>query len=238
MPESVAPAPLDCWITTRVQFRSRVSWPAAKRADSARSVPLLFFVEGLHDAEFLKRISLILQKVDSRLPDLSQSEKTQELIFIPTGGNPACWITRLSALRLPEVHLIDGESPPTTQTRQQVAAEINERMSCRAFVTQHRSLENYLHPAAIDDAIGLRVEFSGTEDIPALVARGMHQASNVKMPWEQLSPRAHKLAADRAKKLLNTAAVSKMTPERLAERDPQGELISWLRAIAELAKRE
>jgi hypothetical protein len=50
-----------------------------------------------------------------------------------------------------------------------------------------------------------------------------------------LSRRARRRLRDKAKKWLNRDAVERMTPERLAERDPAGEVISWLRMIAELA---
>jgi hypothetical protein len=36
------------------------------------------------------------------------------------------------------------------------------------------------------------------------------------------------------KKTLHTKAVDRMTWDRLAERDPQGELVSWLQAIVHL----
>ena len=53
--------------------------------------------------------------------------------------------------------------------------------------------------------------------------------------WESLSRRARRRLRDKAKKWLNREAVDRMTPERLAERDPAGEVIGWLRTIAELA---
>jgi hypothetical protein len=40
---------------------------------------------------------------------------------------------------------------------------------------------------------------------------------------------------DRAKKWLSTKAVEHMTLQRLADRDPQGEVRSWLLTIADLA---
>jgi hypothetical protein len=50
-----------------------------------------------------------------------------------------------------------------------------------------------------------------------------------------LPGRARKRFRDRAKHWLNTSAVERMTPERHAARDPDGEIPRWLRATAELA---
>ena len=123
---------LVCVITTRV--RVCIAWLRPKRricrrpVTVERPVRVLVLVEGLHDAEFLKRISLVLQDADPTIPNLvHQMERMKELIFIPTSGNPAGWANRLSALRLHECHLLDGETPPTTAIRQRIAATINKR---------------------------------------------------------------------------------------------------------------
>lgn len=41
---------------------------------------------------------------------------------------------------------------------------------------------------------------------------------------------------DKAKVWHNTQAVERMTPQRLAERDPKGKVRSWLDTIARLAR--
>jgi len=95
-------------------------------------------------------------------------------------------------------------------------------------VTGKRSMENYLHPLAIEEARGIRVAFSATDSVSDLVARASLPAA---CSWGTLSMRSRKRLQYRTKKWLNTAAVERMTCARLAEQDPKGELISWLRVI-------
>ena len=224
-----------CRLTVEVRRPKHAVIRTDKQSAVGR-VRVLVLVEGMHDIEFLRRISLVLREADPRLPDLAQMERNQELIFVPTGGTPAAWSDRLSALGVPEFHLVDAETSPTTQARQQIAATINRRPQCRAFVTSHRSLENYLHPTAIDNVSWLKIEFGGTDDVPALVAQGSYEGFSPTTPWNELSPRARKRGCERAKRWLNTDAVEAMTPALLAERDPHGEITTWLATIAELAQ--
>ena len=55
------------------------------------------------------------------------------------------------------------------------------------------------------------------------------------MPWEELFRRTQTRRRNRVKRWLNTKAVDRMTPQRLAERDPKGEVRSWLEAMMRLA---
>ena len=55
--------------------------------------------------------------------------------------------------------------------------------------------------------------------------------------WDELSARARKRLRYKAKKWLNSRAVEQMTAARLAERDPDGEVRSWLATIAKLGGR-
>ena len=55
-------------------------------------------------------------------------------------------------------------------------------------------------------------------------------------PWELLTRRARSRMTYRVKRWLNTRAADQMTVELLRERDPDGEVISWLTAIRRLAE--
>jgi hypothetical protein len=101
-------------------------------------------------------------------------------------------------------------------------------------VNAKRNLENYLHQSALREARGVEVRFGDREAVAALVARQLYEAPGPGVPWEELPPRCQRRLRERAKHWLNTLAVDRMTPQRLAERDPQGEVTSWLRAIAGL----
>ena len=205
--------------------------------NEARS-PLLLMVEGRHDMEFLRRISGVLNRHDPVLPDLRNAERMGAIVFIPVGGGALwSWASRLAQLRLPEFHLYDRETSPETESRQLVVQAINVRPKCRVALTNKRGLENYLHPRAIQEAGGIEVDFTDDDSVADVVARAGHRISGGDTPWEELTSRARKRQRERAKRWLNTRAVECMSAQRLNDRDPQGEIRSWLEAIASLLNR-
>jgi hypothetical protein len=105
-----------------------------------------------------------------------------------------------------------------------------------ARVTSKRSVENYLHSAAIFEASGIQVAFSDEDDLPGLIACQANQHHEPGVAWNEISARARKRLRYKAKKWLNTRAVEKMTAERLAERDTSGEVRGWLATIAALSQ--
>lgn len=207
-----------------------------RRHGPPRSRPkVLVVVEGTNDIEFLRRISRILHRADSAVPDLAELEQQRQLVFMPMGGGDSASAFRFAGLGLPEVHLLDRDVPPVTADRHRVAAMVNCRPRCHAAVLSKRSLENYLHSAAIFEASGIRVVITDDENVPEVVARHAHEHREGSHPWDQLPPRSRKRLRDKAKKWLNAGAVEHMTPERVADRDSQGEIRSWLSTIAALA---
>lgn len=123
-----------------------------------------------------------------------------------------------------------------TELRRRAAAMVNMRPGCVARLTAKRSLENYLHPAAIEEASGFEIQVSDDCDVADLLARQSHLRQGGQPPWEELPRGTHKRRRNRVKKWLVTKATDRMTPERLAERDPKGEVASWLKTITELAQ--
>jgi hypothetical protein len=186
--------------------------------------------------EFLKRISATLHRHDSALPDLGQMESDGELVFVPFGGGDVrAWAFRLAGTGAAEMHIWDRERPPETEIRQQVARIVNLRPGCRAFLTKRPTLEHYLDAQAIFEATGMSIEFCDDDDVAEVLARSMYQEHGQQLAWEQLPARSRKRRRDKVKKLLNTRAAERMTIERLAKVDPEGEIRSWLETIAELA---
>ena len=216
--------------------RSLLAFPMT--APAAPPQPrVLVVVEGQNDIQFLRRISAILHRADPSVPDLADMERQHVLMFMPSGGSDLSSAFRLVGFRLPEFHILDRDVPPATESRQRVAAMVNSRPGCRAEITSKRSLENYLHSAAIFEASGISVEFSDEDNVAELVARRAHEAHEGSIPWDHLPVRSRKRLRDKSKKWLNAQAVEQMTPERLAERDPSGEVRSWLTTIAILVGR-
>ncbi|MEK6233786.1 MAG: hypothetical protein N2C14_03655, partial [Planctomycetales bacterium] len=62
----------------------------------------------------------------------------------------------------------------------------------------------------------------------------LHQRRDREFAWEDLDRRTRKRLRNRAKRWLNAEAAGRMTPELLAERDPEGEVRGWLAVIAKL----
>ena len=112
---------------------------------------------------------------------------------------------------------------------------VNRRMNCIAAITQKRSLENYLHPQAIFAAQGIKISFDSFCPVAELAAEACFLKNSPDITWEQLSQRARSRMSNRAKQWLNTKAVEQMTIAQLLESDPQGEIVSWLKQISQLA---
>ncbi len=199
------------------------------------NLKLLIVVEGVHDIAFLRAISAMLHAHEPGLPDLGAMEHRGELVFVPFGGvDLKLWTDRLSPLGKPEFHLYDREDAPETDLRKQLANVVNQRPGCQAVVTSKRSLENYLHPAAILEAGGVNVHFGDDDDVADLIARQAHGREYPDEVWEELPRRKQTRRRNRVKKWLNRPAAQRMTPARLAGRDPQAEIRSWLEAMRQL----
>ncbi|NQT11551.1 MAG: ATP-dependent endonuclease [Planctomycetes bacterium] len=182
-------------------------------------------------------MSAILHGHDPRLPDLVARERRGELLFVPVGGGDLrLWATRFARLGCAEFHVYDGEGAAERQLRQEVADVVNLRPRCRAVITRKRAMEDYLHPAAIREASGIELSFTDDDPVADLLAAHRYQQQGGALPWDELESRVRKRRRNRVKKWLHTSAVDWMTPERLAESDPDGEVISWLQTIARLAE--
>jgi hypothetical protein len=215
------------------------SWSTRRPSHTGESAmpKILVVVEGVHDVAFLKQISVILHGHDPRLPDLAAMERRGELLFVPVGGGDLrLWATRFARLGCAEFHVYDGEGAAERQLRQEVADVVNLRPGCRAVITRKRAMENYLHPAAIREASGIELSFTDDDPVADLLAAHRYQQQGGTLPWDQLESRVRKRRRSRAKKWLHTSAVERMTPDRLVESDPDGEVASWLQTIDRLAK--
>jgi hypothetical protein len=212
-------------------LRALCGRPQPGRAPSGPRV--LVVVEGAFDIEFLRRISRRLAADTTGVPDLAALEQRGELVFFPFGGDPCLWTDRLAPFGLPELHLYDRELPPETARRQATADRVNQRSGCRAVITGKRALENYLHPQAIAEACDVQVRVGDHDHVADLIAQQQFRARHG-VDWHRLTRRAQQRWRNRVKKTLHTRVADRMTWDRLAERDPQGELVSWLQAIVHL----
>ena len=172
-----------------------------------------------------------ISSADPESPDLSQLETAGRITFLPScGSNLNVWVHRLASLHMRECYLFDREQEPETSGRRQVVDFINTRPGCIAMLTTKRTVENYLHPQAIREACGIDLVFDDDADVAGLLALKL-MARSGESSWRQLPYKRQRRLHEKAKKILNMKAVQRMTPALLAERDPGGELIGWLRTV-------
>ena len=196
-------------------------------------VPVLIIVEGVHDVEFLRRLTASLHLADPSIPDLATWEQAGLVIFIPFGGGGVlAWSSRFAPLNCAEFHVYDREIEPETAVRREAVDRINARTDCRALLLSKRSLENYLHTAAIVNAGGGMIEVHDDNAVALSVARDWYSRQPRALNWDELPTRARRRLSSNSKRWLNSRAVDAMTLRMLNQRDPGGELISWLREIA------
>ena len=197
------------------------------------NVKLFIGVEGINDIDFLKNISRVLIDGGETVPDLVALEDEGVLVFIPLGGsNLALWTHRLARLNRPEFHLFDrDEEPPAVSLHQRAADEMNQRNNVTAVLTTKRESENYLHPAAIFDSLGVSITHTDFADIPDLVAEQLHVLNGGQSAWTELEKETKRKKVSVAKRRLNNETAQAMTVTRLDEIDTDGDVRGWFSTI-------
>ncbi|MFL0806535.1 MAG: ATP-binding protein [Oceanobacter sp.] len=194
-------------------------------------------VEGPNDIEYINEISSRLSLDDKSIVDLRSAEQQGELVYIPMGGSTLeLWTSRLEGLQVPEVHILDRDNPPPAPAKYQEAANrVNARgENCCSFITSRREMENYIHFEAINEEfeIQLTENFQPFDDVPTLVAKAVHEASESTVAWDNLDEKKQGKKESKAKKRLNRGSISYMTLDRLNNVDSDGEVLTWIRAIS------
>jgi len=166
------------------------------------------------------------------IPDLNNEDR---IAFILLGGSTLKdWVYNhyLRELHRPEVHIYDRDTDNPPKYRS-ACDEVNRRTDGSiAILTSKREMENYIHPYAIKEALGIDVTFGDTDNVPVMVAQAVHQSEPSSKPWVELSEEKKKEKERKAKRRLNTDAVKVMTIERLNQIDPHGDVIGWFIEIA------
>lgn len=202
------------------------------------NIKVFIGVEGPNDIEYLNRISFKLSENDSTIHNLQEAERNGLIVYIPMGGSTLeLWTNRLEGLEIAEIHILDRDNPQPEPAKYQAAADrVDARGEhCHSFITERREMENYLHYEAINFEFGLQLvsNYNDFDDVPFLVARAVHEASDSTIAWEEVSEKKRGQKESRAKKRLNRGAVDHMTSERLIEVDPSNEVVGWLRKIGD-----
>jgi len=200
------------------------------------NIKVFFGVEGRNDISFLRIISKILHDAGEDVPDLGQAEDAGHLVFVPLGGSSLdLWVSRLEGFNRPEFYLFDRDKQPSEPPRYKACAdEINQRSNCKAWHTNKRELENYIHKDLI---VAAYPKYSGVgndfEDVPLLFAKAVHEASTSGAPWDDVLADPEKLRKkiSNAKRRFCSEFAAKMTPELLTAVDGSAEVRGWLKEI-------
>jgi hypothetical protein len=189
-------------------------------------------VEGPNDVAFFRNMARVLW--DAKESVGFDPDNTPEVVFLPLGGSTLRdWVNShyLKPLGRPEVHIYDRDAASPPKYQQQVE-EVNQRQDgSKAFLTSKREAENYLHPDAIRDVLGVNVQISDDSDVPEMVARAIHEQGEGAVPWDQLNEEKRRKKETRAKQRLNNEVAAAMTVARLRDRNALDEIREWFRAI-------
>lgn len=186
-------------------------------------VVVLICVEGPHDVTSLQRLSQALHTSDpDKYPNLMTDPR---FAFVPQGGGTlGQWVSNryLMGLGRKEFHLYDGD----VQDYRDAAEDVNARADGSvAFITKRLMMENYLHPDAIHQALGLQVSFTHQCNVPALVEAASKSTDGVRPMRKNV-----------VKGRLANQGFGKMTAGLLDDSDPEGEVRSWFETLTEMAK--
>ena len=182
------------------------------------NVKLVICVEGPNDVAFLKAISQIAHRAYPDIIDLNMSPLT---VVIPLGGGALKeWVNHnyLQKLGTPEYHIYDGDN---THAHASICDKVNKRGDgSTARETEKREMENYIHSDVVRDLFGIEIEINDTMDVSTEISALLRRTNPD-------GPRP-----DTVKKKLNRVGAQKMTIELLQSRDPDGEVLGWLREIS------
>lgn len=187
-------------------------------------VKVIICVEGPTDVQALKCLSRALHEEDASLPNLAADRR---FAFVPLGGSTLQhWVSGhfLRDLGHPEAHIYDGDVAKYGTAVARVNARGDRSWACQ---TLKHEIENYLHSAAIEAALGVKVDVAdhltpAGDALPKVVSLALHAANPVGAPRGE----------DKIKKLLADQVFPRMTAAHLAERDPGGEIKDWMTRLA------
>ena len=176
-------------------------------------VRVLVCVEGPTDVVALEQLSSALHAVQPSIPDLGSDPGVAFVVL--GGGTLSHWVNRqyLGGLGRPECHIYDSDVAKYSE----LAKAVNDRPDTSwAVLTRKREIENYLHPAAILEGLGIEVDFGDADDVPKLVGE--------LKGWN----------ANTTKRKLAQISFPRMTAALVRERDPDAEVEGWFRQIGEM----
>lgn len=194
-----------------------------------KRVKVLVCVEGSHDLQFLQHMNALFQKENPNFTDIFNSPYVAPIAL--GGSTLKGWVNQhyLKDLCLPEIHIYDRDMPQEKDGSYKYQKEcdiLNQREDgSKGFLTQKREMENYLHLDAINEVfvpiINTSLDLSITDECD--VEKEIKNATG-----------QSKFSRRSIKHWINDDAASKMTLERLRQRNGYDEIKQWFDKINEL----
>lgn len=185
-------------------------------------VKLIVCVEGPNDVAFLTAISRIAHQSDQTIIDINMS---QNVVILPLGGSVLKeWVNLnyLKKLNTQEYHIYDSDN---TDAHASDCAQVNQRGDgSSARMTHKREMENYIHSDIVREVFGVQIEIDDTMDVSTEISNIIRTGN----------PEGYR--PDTVKKKLNKRCAPRMTMQLLHERDPEDEVLGWLRDISSIAQ--
>lgn len=179
-------------------------------------VKVVVCVEGPTDVVAMQAFNRCLREHYHDMIDLTSNP---QVMIIPLGGSILKhWADYqyLQKLHCKEFHIYDND----VAKYQDTVDAINRRGDGSwAGLTQKREIENYLHKDAIQESYGVEIE-TDFDGVPARFGAAYAK----KKGWQGLND-------NNAKAKLSVVFRDKMNYQRLAERDPNGEVKDWFDKI-------
>jgi predicted ATPase len=187
----------------------------------------LLMVEGPNDVNFFRNIYGAVAGIDPDVIDLASS---QNIAIVPMGGSDLKhWVSKqyLKGAGCVEYHIYDRDcGPDGVPGYGGYVDQVNDAQDANsARLTTKRETENYLHPAAIQQALNLEVEVTDFADVPSLVSEASKNT--------QLAP---DMGTGTAKRLLNERAAKQMNADRLRQADQADEVVGWFRDMTQIVR--
>jgi len=187
---------------------------------------VLVCVEGPHDLQFLRRIIRLLRTEDDSVIDMFTDPRVALVVL--GGSTLKEWVNQhyLKNVGLPEVHIYDRDELKNGKYKYQDDKDaVNARGDGSiAFLTSKREMENYLHIDAISEALQPVVGFNFTF--------ALSDDCDVETEIKTLLNGQGKIQRRSIKHWLNEDAASRMTVDRLKERNGYDEIKGWFTEIA------
>ena len=185
-------------------------------------VKLIVCVEGPNDVAFLTAISRIAHQSDQTIIDIDMS---QNVVILPLGGKVLKeWVNLnyLKKLNTREYHIYDSDN---TGAYANECARVNQRGDgSSARMTHKREMENYIHSDIVKEVFDVQIEIDDMMDVSTEISNIIRTGN----------PEGYR--PDTVKKKLNRLCAPKMTMQLLHERDPEDEVLGWLRDISRIAQ--